>query len=113
MGIVPLWGFQLAIAITLSILFRLNKALVIIAANISIPPMIPVILFLSHVTGTIWMGDKAQHLSFSTDITFVMIQKSLLQYVFGAVTLAIAAGVIFTAVTYGALKIFGSKERSG
>ncbi|MFZ6009870.1 MAG: DUF2062 domain-containing protein, partial [Bacteroidota bacterium] len=36
MGIVPIWGFQLAVAIPLSFLFRLNKALVIIAANISI-----------------------------------------------------------------------------
>ncbi|MES1225118.1 MAG: DUF2062 domain-containing protein, partial [Bacteroidota bacterium] len=41
MGIVPIWGFQLLAAIALAIVLRLNKALVIIAANISVPPMIP------------------------------------------------------------------------
>ncbi len=107
MGIVPIWGFQLAVAISLSFLLRLNKALVIIAANISIPPMIPVILFLSHVTGAFWMGKRAQYISFSSDITFEMIQASFFQYVLGAITLAIIAGVIFGVVTYGILKLTG------
>ncbi len=105
MGIVPIWGFQLAVAIALSFLFKLNKPLVIIAANISIPPMIPFIVFLSHVTGGLWLGERAQWISFSSDITLVMIQDSLAQYVFGAITLAIAGGVIFGVVTYGLLKI--------
>jgi uncharacterized protein (DUF2062 family) len=105
MGIVPIWGFQLAVAIALSFLFKLNKALVIIAANISIPPMIPLIIFLSHITGAYWMGPRAQRISFSGDITFVMIQDSFTQYVLGAITLAIIAGVIFGVVTYGILKI--------
>ncbi len=106
MGIVPLWGFQLAIAITLSFLFRLNKALVIIAANISIPPMIPLILFLSHFTGIFWMGEKAQRISFSKEITFELVKNNLLQYVLGAVTLALVAGLIFAALTYLGLKLF-------
>ena len=38
MGIIPIWGFQLVTAIFLAVLFKLNKVLVIIAANISIPP---------------------------------------------------------------------------
>ena len=109
MGIVPIWGFQLITAIELSFLFRLNKALVIIAANISIPPMIPVIIFLSHVIGAYWMGDKARWISFNTDITFAMISDSFVQYVWGAITLAIVAGVIFGVLTYGLLKI--SKRR--
>ena len=109
MGIVPIWGFQLAVAITLSFLLRLNKALVIIAANISIPPMIPIIIFLSHLTGGLWMGDRARSISFSSDITLVMIQDSIAQYVFGAITLAIVAGVIFGVVTYGLLKLGGRK----
>jgi uncharacterized protein (DUF2062 family) len=106
MGIVPLWGFQMAIAITLAFLFRLNKVLVILAANISIPPMIPLILFLSHLTGSIWLGDKAQHISFNNDITLAEVQASLLQYVWGAVTLAVVAGLLFGGLTYLGLKIF-------
>jgi uncharacterized protein (DUF2062 family) len=112
MGIVPIWGFQLLVAITLSFLFRLNKTLVIIAANISIPTMIPVIIFMSHSIGAFWMGKHAQKISFSDEITFVMIQENFLQYVLGAITLAIASGVIFGVLTYGIIKIIRSKRRS-
>ena len=106
MGIVPLWGFQLVIALFLSILFRLNKMLVIVAANISIPPMIPLILFLSHLTGALWMGNRAQHVSFSQKVTLEMMQNNSVQYVLGAITLALAAGTILGVVIYLGLKLF-------
>ena len=51
MGIVPLWGFQLLIGIPLAVLFRMNKVLFIAAANISIPPMIPFIIYGSFLCG--------------------------------------------------------------
>ncbi len=106
MGIVPLWGFQLGIAIAGSFLLRLNKILVIIAANISIPPMIPVILFLSHLTGGIWMGPTARHISFSSDISLDMLSDHIMQYILGAITLAIVAGIAFGGVTFVLLMIF-------
>lgn len=106
MGIVPIWGFQLVVAIALAFMLRLNKPLVIVAANISIPPMIPVILFLSHVTGALWMGEDAVALSFNQEITLDLLKHSFMQYVLGATTLAIGAGVIFGLITYGVLRIF-------
>ena len=106
MGIVPVWGFQLIIAIALSFLFRLNKALVIIAANISIPPMIPAIIFLSHWVGGYWMGENAQYISFSKEITLAMVRDNFIQYAAGAVTLAIIAGAVFAGITWILLKIF-------
>ncbi|WP_276369847.1 DUF2062 domain-containing protein [Chryseolinea sp. H1M3-3] len=106
MGIFPVWGFQLIIAITLAFILRLNKVLVILAANISIPPMIPLILFLSHLTGAFWMGDHAQYITFSQEITFDMMKANLIQYAVGAITLAFVACIISTAITYVMLKIF-------
>jgi uncharacterized protein (DUF2062 family) len=106
MGIVPLWGFQLAVALFLSILFRLNKALVFVAANISIPPMIPLVLYLSHLTGALWMGNRAQPISFSQKLTLATIQTHSVQYAIGAITLALAAGIIFGGLTYVGLKVF-------
>lgn len=106
MGIVPVWGFQLALAIALSFLFRLNKALVIIAANISIPPMIPLILFLSHYTGAFWMGEKAQKISFGKEITLELVQNNFVQYVLGGITLAVLAGVTFFGIAFLGLKLF-------
>ena len=106
MGIFPVWGFQLLIAIAVSFLFRLNKMLVIIAANISIPPMIPVIIYVSHLFGGFWMGEKAQRLSFDDELTLDSIMNNLVQYVVGAITLSILAGLLGGMITYLTLKIF-------
>jgi glycosyltransferase involved in cell wall biosynthesis len=109
MGIFPIWGFQLVVAIALAFLFRLNKALVIIAANISIPPMIPLILFLSHLTGSVWMGDHAIFISFDKTLTIDLLKDSFIQYVSGAITLSICCGIVFGLITYGLLKLFKRK----
>ena len=106
MGIVPIWGFQLAAAIFLSILLRLNKTLVILTANISIPPMIPVIIFLSYKMGAYWMGADALDLSFDRNITLQTIYNNLQQYIFGSITLAVVAGLTFGILSYLLLKFF-------
>jgi uncharacterized protein (DUF2062 family) len=110
MGIVPIWGFQMLVAIALSIVFRLNKALVILAANISIPPMIPLILYLSHLTGKLWLGKDAKSVSFDEEITLDFIHKHFVQYLYGAVTLSVVAGIVFGAVSYLLIKMFKSKS---
>jgi uncharacterized protein (DUF2062 family) len=51
MGIVPVWGFQLAIGIPLALAMRLNKALFLLAANISIFPFTLFWLAASLATG--------------------------------------------------------------
>ena len=109
MGIVPIWGFQLIVGIFLAVLFRLNKVLVIIAANISIPPMIPIIIFLSFKAGIFWMGEHAGSLAFSRSITLSSIQQNLQQYIYGSITLAILAGVAAGLFTFVLLKIFKRK----
>ncbi len=110
MGIVPIWGFQLAAAIFLAILFKLNKPLVIVAANISIPPMIPVIIFLSYKVGALWMGDNAMQIDFSNNITIQSIKKNLQQYILGSITLAVAAALVFGLVTFIFLKLIEKKQ---
>lgn len=110
MGIIPIWGFQLVAAIFLAVLFNLNKPLVIIAANISIPPMIPVVIFLSYKMGTFWMGDKAMQISFSKTITLDSIKHNLLQYIYGSISLAIVAAIIFGLLTFIFLKLTGKKQ---
>ncbi len=106
MGILPIWGFQLITAIALAVLFRLNKALVIVAANISIPPFIPFVLYLSHLTGKTWMGENATEISFSKTISLEGMQNSFMQYVLGAITLAIIGGLTTSVLTFFYLKLF-------
>ena len=112
MGIFPIWGFQIVTAIALSFLFRLNKALVLTAANISIPPMWPLIIFLSHLTGGLWLGDEAKIILFSDEITWKMVEDNFLQYVLGATTLALTSGIGIGGLTYLLLKTF-KQTKSG
>ncbi|MGC3948599.1 MAG: DUF2062 domain-containing protein [Chryseolinea sp.] len=112
MGIFPVWGFQMLIAIAVSFIFRLNKMLVIIAANVSIPPMIPIVIYLSHLCGALWMGDRGQRISFDQELTLDSVMNNLVQYILGAVTLAVVAGALGGAITYVVLKTF-RKTSSG
>jgi len=109
MGIIPLWGFQLAIAIFLSVLLKLNKGLVIVAANISIPPMIPFIIYLSYKMGAWWMGHHAMHLVFSKNISLQDIKTNLQQYIYGSITLAVTAALALGLVSYLLMKVFKRK----
>ena len=112
MGIVPIWGFQMLVALLLATFFKLNKALVLIAANISIPPLIPVIVFLSLMVGRIWVGNDATFVIFSKHLSQEAVKQNILQYIYGSVTLAVAAGVTFGLVTYVLLSIF-RKQKHG
>jgi len=84
MGITPIWGYQLITAILLAHLLKLNKAIVIVTANISLPPLIPLILWVSFKTGALILGSNASHFSFSNGINFSMIKDNLIQYVIGS-----------------------------
>ena len=52
----PFWGAQNIIAISLAMIFRLNKVIVMIVANLSsIPPLIPIIVLVAYQTGSVVM----------------------------------------------------------
>ncbi len=99
-GITPFWGLQMWFVIFFAWIFKLNKAVAVLASNISIPPMIPLILFLSYETGRIWLGNKAVHLAYSEGLTIEVINKNFLQYVLGSFTLAAICSVIAWVGTY-------------
>jgi len=92
MGIFPVWGFQMLIAVALAIPFKLNKAIVLIAANISLPPLIPFILYLSFLMGAAILGGSAVP-EFSSELTFADVKDDLVQYYLGAVVFALFAGL--------------------
>ncbi len=110
MGILPIWGFQLVSAIFLAIIFKLNKPLVIVAANISIPPMIPIIIFLSYKSGVLWMGKNAMQINFSNSITLESIKNNLAQYIYGSITLAVFAAIVSGLLTFILLKLVEKKQ---
>ena len=105
MGIVPIWGFQLLTAISIAIVFRLNKAIVVTAAHISIPPMIPIIIFLSYKTGSFWMGNRNVDIPLDK-VSIKSIGEHLEQYLYGSISLAIFAGIFAGLLTFVLLKLF-------
>lgn len=110
MGIVPIWGFQLLIGIPLSIVFRLNKVLFIAAANISIPPMIPVLLYISFVCGQLLMNgaiDNSKLVNLSLDV----ISENLVDYLVGACVFAVIAGLSTFGISYGLLSLFRKNRK--
>lgn len=111
MGIIPIWGYQLALAIILAYVFKLNKLIVATAANISIPPMIPFILFGSYVIGAIVLGIDINS-SLNAKIDFEFIGRNLYQYIIGSCVFAVILGILFGSVTFLILKIF-SKRKNG
>jgi len=110
MGIIPIWGFQLIAAIFLAILFRLNKALVIIAANISVPPMIPLIIYLSYKAGGYWLYNRSSTIAYSKLISLRSIGNNFTQYLYGSLTLAVVAGIAFGLLTFMLLKLLKRKS---
>lgn len=110
MGVVPIWGYQLVTAIALAYLFRLNKFIVIVAANISIPPMIPFILYGSYVTGG-WVLQKGYNALFhASDITFEFVKNNLYQYVVGSLVFAVLLSLCFGILTYLMIRLFKKKQ---
>lgn len=109
-GIIPIWGFQLIVGIFLAILFRLNKALVIIAANISIPPMIPLIIYLSYKSGAYWFRGQSSNIQYSKMLSLKSIENNFTQYLYGSITLAIVAGIAFGLLTFILLKLLKRKS---
>lgn len=104
MGIVPIWGFQLITALTLAHIFKLSKFLVAVAANISIPPMIPLILYLSYVTGGIVLGTGSR-ISFSGEITLKTFENNVFQYITGAIVFAAVFAVFAGLASFLILKL--------
>lgn len=104
-GIVPIWGFQIITALALAILFKLNKALVLLSSNISIPPLMPIIIYSSYILGSIWIKEETNKISFDTKLTIESIQSDLLQYIYGSITLAIIAALFAGMITWIILSI--------
>ena len=92
-GISPFWGFQTVIVIFLAVTLRLNKILAFTFSNISLPPLIPFIIFGSLAIGNYFLPAQTQIL-FDSSITFTDIKNNILQYLVGSFILALLTAVI-------------------
>jgi glycosyltransferase involved in cell wall biosynthesis len=108
MGIAPVWGWQMAIALALAILFKLNKAITLVASNISIPPVVPFILIASYFTGGLVLNRHGT-LYLHSGITMEFVKKNFWQYIIGSLVFGAAMSFLSGIVTWSLLKIFRRK----
>ncbi len=107
-GILPVWGFQTFLVMFFAVLFRWNKILAFAFSNISIPPMIPLIIWLSLKVGAIVVPSLSTF-SFDKEMTFSMIQDHFLQYLIGSVILAVSSAFLFGIGSYFLLSLVRKK----
>jgi uncharacterized protein (DUF2062 family) len=104
-GIAPIWGYQMVAAATLAHFLRLNKAIALLASNISIPPIMPFILYGGLALGHWLLTGHPLHFS-TQQITRALALKYLGQWCVGSVALGAVVGIMGTLTTYSVARLF-------
>lgn len=110
MGIVPIWGYQMVTAALLAHWMGLNKVITLVASNISIPPMIPFILFGSYAAGGILLNRPL--LLSMHEVTFETIKDSFVQYLLGSLVFAAICGLVAGLFCWLLLALFRKPQSS-
>ncbi|MBU8893184.1 MAG: DUF2062 domain-containing protein [Bacteroidales bacterium] len=109
MGVAPVWGYQMLIAFALAHMLKLNKVIVLVTSNISIPPMIPIIIFASFKTGGLFIEANKLSLKYNSGISLDLIKDNFIQYIVGSLVFGIILAIVFGIITYILLLIFRKK----
>ncbi len=109
-GIAPLWGLQTVTALAFAHWLRLNKAITLLASNISIPPMMPLILYAALALGH-WMF-TGENLGFEfspSQMTRARALDYLGQWLAGSIALATLVAGLGSLITYGIARMVREK----
>lgn len=109
MGVAPVWGYQMIIAFALAHLLKLNKVIVLVASNISIPPMIPLILFASFKLGSFFIESNKLNVIYHKGLSLDLIKDNIVQYLVGSLVFGLILAFTFGILTYILLLIFRKK----
>jgi glycosyltransferase involved in cell wall biosynthesis len=107
-GIVPIWGFQILSVLAISHFLKLNKAIAVLASNISFYPFVPLILFLSYKTGGLLLGSN--EIILQDKVTREFVRQHLYQYIIGSICFATTAAFVIGLVSYVLLSFFRTKS---
>lgn len=111
-GLLPIWGFQLLIGIPTSIFLRMNKVLFITAANISLPPLIPFIIYFSYVMGQPFVDGEPIPFDRLSELSLDNIHDSYIQYVIGAILLSVITGLLGFLTSWLTLSVLRKNPRT-
>jgi uncharacterized protein (DUF2062 family) len=93
-GISPFWGFQTILVLSLSVFFKLNKAIAFAFSNVSFPPLIPFVIYGSLKIGGYFISSE-KPLILNSAMTMEDVQKNITQYLVGSFVLATVMALLF------------------
>jgi glycosyltransferase involved in cell wall biosynthesis len=102
-GILPIWGFQTITVLFLASALRLNKLLAFAASNISIPPMIPLIVISALQIGSIALNSEIDN---DEVHSFIDLKNHLFEYLLGSFILAVFSALLIGIISFVLLKRF-------
>jgi len=105
-GVLPVWGWQMVAAFGLAHLFRLNRFVTVAASNISIPPMLPLIIYLSYKTGGWVLGYTGNLIYYSAAFDFQWVKANFVQYLVGSVIFGAALSLVLGGLFWLLLRLF-------
>ena len=110
-GLSPLWGLQTILTLALAVFLKLNKTLAFVCSNVSIPPMIPVLMLASMKVGSFFVGGEVlpRTTDFTMDYAKEFIKDNLLQYLVGSAILSTTVAITLGMLTYLMLKLSHKK----
>ncbi|WP_084509797.1 DUF2062 domain-containing protein [Christiangramia portivictoriae] len=109
-GISPFWGLHTLLVFTLAALLGLNKPIAFLFSNISIPPFIPILLYLSYQMGSFILGKGLDwQLNLENFNSGQDLFLGLTQYIAGSITLASLSAAIIWILFYGLFSVLKSK----
>jgi SAM-dependent methyltransferase len=114
-GCTPLFGLHLPVCVALAWLFGLNKIVVYGAANLSVPPMIPLLGFVS-----VQIGERLLHgrwlalavADFRAGGLRALAHRFFAAWLVGGLALGAAVGAVAGALVYAALRARAARRRA-
>jgi uncharacterized protein (DUF2062 family) len=97
-GILPIHGFQVVSVIALSVLFHLNRPLILLGVSVSSAPFLPFLIAAGLGLGKIVL--PADTIAIVADTTGKTLLVGLIQWAVGSVVLAVGAAVATYALSY-------------
>ena len=110
-GISPFWGLHTLIVFLLAAVLNLNKVIAFVFSNISIPPLIPVIIYASYQAGSFLTGNGfSWELSLSDFDSGTEVLQGLGQYLLGSFALAGFVAFLLWIVFYFLFSVANQKQ---
>lgn len=95
MGLAPIWGFQIAATLLAAHVTRLSKSVAVVAAHISFPFLVPVIIYASLLLGRFVLGQRTGEIT-----TLDIAPADVPAWILGSLILATLAAVVGGALTF-------------